>query len=295
MVNFTPAAELRQHVSIPMSSWISIAISLAAFFVSIATWWKTYLAPFKLVVVNSAPRFSIYGNTPDQGQTVWWIPSIDMSFAFYNVGSKFGRVEDVRMSVEMITDENKRTTYPFYVRWIVDPVQFNKYHSNRGWIFEETIIKSWFPLLLKSGEQQVVHIILEGGRWRDRRKAEMAITLEIYSSQFNKWKEHAQYRFSLMPDIVRLSWSRSSRSSGAVLENLMNSRLQQTMRAADKTGGLPEDRLSAKPYPRTPALLRSRCAFAARSRLTPPGGVFGSVPGFRRRRRGCWCRGRRLR
>lgn len=201
MVNFTPAAELRQHVSIPMSSWISIAISLAAFFVSIATWWKTYLAPFKLVVVNSAPRFSIYGNTPDQGQTVWWIPSIDMSFAFYNVGSKFGRVEDVRMSVEMITDENKRTTYPFYVRWIVDPVQFNKYHSNRGWIFEETIIKSWFPLLLKSGEQQVVHIILEGGRWRDRRKAEMAITLEIYSSQFNKWKEHAQYRFSLMPDM----------------------------------------------------------------------------------------------
>jgi len=188
-------------MSASMSPWAPIIISVLAFLISLISLWKNYLAPFKLEIAHDSPTFSIYTISQDEGRTVWWIPSIDVGFTFYNLGTKLGRVYDVRILAELITDGQRITTYPFYAKWIVDFARFNQSGPDRWTWIREAITRDWFPLLLKGGEQQYLHLILEGHRWDTRLRGDLSLTLEIYSSQKNTWVEYAEFRHALRSDM----------------------------------------------------------------------------------------------
>jgi len=45
--------------------WVPIVLSLAAFIVSFASFWKSYLSRFHLEISYSTPTFSLYKITPN--------------------------------------------------------------------------------------------------------------------------------------------------------------------------------------------------------------------------------------
>jgi hypothetical protein len=172
------------------SATFSIVISLAALCLSFIAFWKNQLAPFKLWIANDGMTFRLYKIH------TWWIPSIDIGFTFCNTGTKAGEVRDIRLRTEL-TGKSEKLLYPFYAKWIVDYAKFQKHGSDRFEWLDDGLLRDWYPVLLKGGEQLHLHIILEGIRWDAKLEGQLSCVLEIYSSDTGKWKEHSRYSLNL--------------------------------------------------------------------------------------------------
>ncbi len=171
---------------------ISLIFSAVAILVSLISLWIGHFSPFRLRVTHDAPTFAVYKITPDisGGKSVWWIPSIDLSFTFYNNGQRPGEVSDVRIRMIMDDLDLKHT---FYAHWVVNYPLFNAERTDRfNWI-HQAVIKEWYPMMLSGNAQESVHVVLEGGRWDSRLHGSATLKLEIYSSEQNRWVEYAEY------------------------------------------------------------------------------------------------------
>ena len=168
----------------------SIVISSAALILSLVTFWKTQLAPFRFWVANDGMTFRLYRVHE------WWIPSIDIGFTFCNMGSKSGEVLDIRVRTKLSV-AGETLDFPFYAKWIVDYAKFQKHGGDRfGWL-EDGLLRDWYPILLKGGEQVSLHLILEGIRWDEKVEGKLSCGLEIYSSDIGKWTEHSRYSLTV--------------------------------------------------------------------------------------------------
>jgi hypothetical protein len=175
--------------------WAVAVTSASALAVSLFSLWKITLAPFKLKVAYNSPTFTIYKMTPEVsgGQKPWWIPSVDMSFTFYNTGKRPGEVTDIRLMGKLKTLDAERT-FIFYAKWIVD---FQKFQQNRGdrvALIESAIERDWYPLILAGNAQESLHILLEGWRWDKKFTGTLKLILQVFSSEKNVWVTYEEYQ-----------------------------------------------------------------------------------------------------
>jgi len=182
--------------------WVPILLSVAAFLISIASFWKSYLSPFHVEISNSTPTFSLYKITPKisgnkEGRT-WWIPSFDIGFSFHNAGQKPGTVRDIRLKCEF-KSESPHREFLFYGDRVVDYSEFEKVRTQRMEWTSTAVLREWYPLILGPKETQHLHLILEMPyrRWDKKIVARFAISLEVLTSANDKWLKLHTYDFSI--------------------------------------------------------------------------------------------------
>jgi hypothetical protein len=117
------------------------------------------------------------------------------------VGSRGGKISDIRLVATLDTGSDNTVIYPFYATWIVDFPKFHKHYSDRGAWIEEAILRDWYPVYLKSGDQQQFHIVFEGEGvvWNSKLSGRLTVRAEIYTSENNEWSAFAHYRHELEP------------------------------------------------------------------------------------------------
>jgi hypothetical protein len=175
--------------------WAVAITSASAFVVSLFSLWKIYLAAFKLKVSYSSPSFSLYRMDPEVsgGQMPWWIPSIDMTFTFYNTGKRSGEVIDVRIvgALKTSKDADERK-FIFYAKWVVDYKKLQQKRGDRLGL-TDSVETDWYPLILSGDSQKTVHIILEGWRWDKKPTGVLTLKLQIYSTDKDAWVDYDEY------------------------------------------------------------------------------------------------------
>jgi len=186
---------------------ISIIISIIALIISLYSLYIHSLKPFKLKFFYNSPTFSLYKIPPsisgnDSGKT-WWIPSFDIGMSFYNLGSRSGEILDVRIKAELKLFDKTETIYKycFYPKWIVDYAKFQKDNFERFIWLETSVIREWYPILLKGNSENHIHLILENTRWEEITEGEMSYCLEVITSEDKKWKECSKYNILVTRDI----------------------------------------------------------------------------------------------
>ncbi len=130
------------------------------------------------------------------GQKPWWIPSIDMSFTFYNTGKRSGEVADLRLAGTLKTKDSEKKFF-FYAKWIVDFQKFQQDRGDRVALIESSIERDWYPLILSGDTQESLHIIFEGWRWSNRFTGDLNLTLQIFSSEKNTWIDYEEYKHTI--------------------------------------------------------------------------------------------------
>jgi hypothetical protein len=186
-----------------MDTWIPIGISILALVVSLVSLWRSFLSPFKLKVSFDAPTFTLYKITPKMsgGTSTWWIPSFDMGFTFYNIGSQVGEITDIRLSAALKNEKGEiEKVYPFFATWVVDYPTFNRDAPDRFKWLDTSMVREWYPMFLTGNSQQAIHLVLESDRWEKRFVGTFELTLEIFTSENKAWTTHATYRFPIFPD-----------------------------------------------------------------------------------------------
>ncbi len=177
------------------SQWAVALTSASALVVSLLSLWKITLAAFRLKVAYNSPTFTIYKMNPEVsgGHKFWWIPSVDMSFTFYNTGKRPGEVTDIRLVGKLKTLDAKKT-FIFYAKWVAD---FQKFQQNRGdrvALIESAIKRDWYPLILSGNAQESLHILFEGWRWDKKFTGTLSLTLQVFSSEKDVWITYEEYR-----------------------------------------------------------------------------------------------------
>lgn len=179
-------------------SEVALIISGIALGISILSLWYNHLTPFRLKVMHDTPGFNIYEISPsksgDKNEKTWWIPSFDIGMSFYNYGKRPGEISDIRI-VARFTDEeagNEEMVF-FYPKWIVDYSSFHKFRSDRFKWIENSIIREWFPMIVKGHSESYFHVVLEGNRWEVKRNGMMSFTFEVFTSEHNSWIKCADY------------------------------------------------------------------------------------------------------
>jgi hypothetical protein len=175
--------------------WALAITSGSALVVSLLSLWKISLAAFKLKVAYGSPTFTLYKMNPEVsgGQTPWWIPSIDMSFTFYNTGKRSGEVIDLRL-VGQLNTHKIRKKFVFYAKWVADYQKFLQNRGDRVALVESSIIRDWYPLILSGDTRESFHIIFEGWRWDKIFTGDLILTLQIFSSEKNVWVNYEDYK-----------------------------------------------------------------------------------------------------
>lgn len=177
-----------------------VIISSLAFIVSLISLWRSYLAPFHLKVSYNSPTFTLHKISPDisSGKKIWWIPSIDINFSFFNLGKRAGEIIDIRFSGNLRTEETDKT-FDFYAKWIVDFREFQQNRDSRlNWL-ETSIIRDYYPLILLGDEQKSFHIVFEGFRWDKKYTGNLMLSLELFSSEKSDWVEYENFELQITP------------------------------------------------------------------------------------------------
>lgn len=187
-----------------------VITSALAFAVSILSLWKSTLSPFKLTVSYNSPTFTIYRISPEisSGAQTWWVPSIDMGITFYNHGKRRGEITDIRF-VGTLTSQDKNRQFVFYAKWVVSFPTFQRQRSNRLKWANSSIERDWYPLMLTGDTQLPLHIIFEGFRWDQRYTGSLTLSLQLFSSDKEKWTNYETFKHILTDDMYDASSTRS--------------------------------------------------------------------------------------
>ena len=103
-------------------------------------------------------------------------------------------------NVRIVCNIRSRKTsreFAFCAKWVVDYAAFQQNHPKRWKWLAMAIERDWYPQILAGKETRDVHLILEESRWDDKITGIMDYTLEVLSSDSNKWKECARYRLPI--------------------------------------------------------------------------------------------------
>ncbi|MCW4041324.1 MAG: hypothetical protein NWE83_11320 [Candidatus Bathyarchaeota archaeon] len=187
-----------------------VITSTLAFALSIIALWKSTLTPFKLNVSYNSPTFTLYTISPDisSGAQTWWVPSIDTAFTFSNHGKRRGEITDIRFKGTLSTQDMTRT-FVFYAKWIVTFPLFQRQRGERLKWVQTAIERDWYPLILAGDEQLSLHIIFEGFRWDQQYTGTLNLTLQLYTSEKDEWKDHETFEHRLSDEMYTDTVTRS--------------------------------------------------------------------------------------
>jgi hypothetical protein len=180
---------------------VALLISGLALLISILSLYINSLSPFRLRISHDAPTFTIYTITPQiSGNTenqTWWIPSFDLGISFYNSGRVSGEVLDIRIVGEFKSHRSS-SKYTFFPKWVVNYPDFKGCRGDRMKWIDKSVIKEWYPLLIKGQSDVVLHLILESDRWDQKQYGEMTFDIEVISSKNRKWENHGSYSMQII-------------------------------------------------------------------------------------------------
>jgi hypothetical protein len=166
-----------------------VITSSLALMVSLVSLWKSTLAPFRLKVSYDSPTFTLYRISPDAsgGKNLWWLPSLNMDYTFYNLGRREGEVKDIRLVGLLSSNEGIERKFAFYAKWVVDFKKFWQHRDDRLKWAISAVERVWHPLILAGNEQKSLHIIFEGFRWDKKHLGPLRLSLQIFSSEKSEW------------------------------------------------------------------------------------------------------------
>ncbi len=192
---------------------LALLISGSALLISIVSLYINSLSPFRLRISHDAPTFTIYTITPQiSGNTenqTWWIPSFDLGISFYNSGKVSGEILDIRIVGEF-RGHRSSSRHTFYPKWAVDYSQFKACKGDRMKWIDKSVIRDWYPLLIKGQSDVSLHLILESDRWDQKQYGEMAFEIEVISSKSKKWKRYGSYSLEIVEYMYAISQSHTA-------------------------------------------------------------------------------------
>lgn len=206
------------------SQWALAITSASALAVSLLSLWKISLAAFKLKVAYGSPTFTLYRMEPEVsgGKKPWWIPSIDMSFTFYNTGKRSGEVTDLRL-IGTLNVSGVEKKFVFYAKWIVNYRVLQQKRGDRLGLME-SVESEWYPLIMSGDSQKSLHIIFEGWRWDGVLTGPLSLKLQVFSSEKESWIDYEQYKHILTTHMFEETSTYT----------LWNRRFEKTRAGADK-------------------------------------------------------------
>jgi len=189
---------------------VALLISGFALLISIISLYINSLSPFRLKISHDSPTFTIYTITPqisgDRENKTWWIPSFDIGISFYNSGKVSGEILDIRITAEF-KGQRSSSKHTFYPKWIVNYSEFKACKGNRMKWIDKSVIREWYPLLLKGESDTSLHLILESDRWDQKLFGEMTFDIEVISSKNKKWIKHGSYSLPIIECMYAISQS----------------------------------------------------------------------------------------
>ena len=215
---------------------VAIVISIIAVSISLVSLWESHFSPFELKVTNTTPRLSIYKITPmqhggdgkvdwiyerffgnsEESEKVWWIPSFDLGVNLHNVGQKSGVVENIRISCQFQGGDD---VYPFPAKYVVDPGKFQQHsHERFKWIYSATN-HDWLPINLAGNDEKKIHIVLEGGRWDEKKTGILDATLEVKTDATDEWITVEEYEVHVFDDLYSGSTMVASEKSSELFHD----------------------------------------------------------------------------
>ena len=167
---------------------LSLITSIVAVSLSGYALYQTHLSPFELEVTNEDPRFILYEVTPEMDgnktNNSWWLPVFTVGTTFHNTGQQSGKIEDIRISVDM-GGENRTDIYE--PAFIVDLNEFERHRQDRIAWMENAVVRNWYPFILRGNEEKSPHIVFQYWRWSEKQTGIMNISFEVKSSASEGW------------------------------------------------------------------------------------------------------------
>lgn len=159
---------------------IALGLSILALLISGATLWATHLKPFSLRILSTSPAFQLWEIPPTVSGTTsgatWWIPSFDMSLSLYNTGARPGVVSQIEAVAEL-RDMTSTQVHRFPAKWVLRPEQGGR-RDRIKWI-TAAVERDWYPLLIRGGSENHLHLVLESFRWDNKFQASGNVTIEV--------------------------------------------------------------------------------------------------------------------
>jgi hypothetical protein len=184
---------------VDIATTISIAISTAAFILSIIALWQTHFAKFKLV--NTVGNLQIRIYPLQHKKEKWYLPTIDVPISLTNEGASVGKVLGLRIRINF-PDLPKPNNYQ-----IINPkceVDFKKFESTSNQFFkwmDEAILREWMPFVVLPKQTITKHLVFQS-RWEKVIIQDKVIfELEIYTNIKKKWQRIAQWDATLSSEV----------------------------------------------------------------------------------------------
>ena len=178
---------------------ISIAISIAAFILSIITLWQSHFSKFNLV--NTVGNLQIRIYPLQHKKDKWYLPTIDIPLSLTNEGARVGKVLGLRIRAHF-PDLPKPNNYQ-----LINPkceVDYKKFKSMSNQSFkwmDEAIIGEWMPFVVLPKQTITKHLVFQS-RWDEVVIQDNVIfELEIYTNIKKKWLRIAQWEATLSSEI----------------------------------------------------------------------------------------------
>jgi hypothetical protein len=175
---------------------ISIAISSAAFILSVIAIWQTHFAKFKIVCSAGNLRLQIY---PFERH---YLPCVDIPIMVTNVGAQAGKIIGIRVRVSfpsLSISKNYEFLDPI---WDVDYKKYNPISNKRFEWIDKAVVGEWMPFVVLPKQTISKHLIFES-KWDEPVFYDNAVfELEIRTSISRKWKKIARWNISLSPGML---------------------------------------------------------------------------------------------
>ncbi len=197
----------------------SFAVALVAVLISLASLYRSQLAPFAVVTVVGYLRLRVY---PIQnGDRSWYITSADIPVEVVNSGARVGRILQYRLKVSYPSLQIDGAYETFRAAWVVDNRLFTAAGSDRFDWLKSAVIDDWkpFSVLPKAAVEQ--HIVFEK-RWDDPVVAqEIVFTLQQARDGQRGWADVGSWKLWDINDQMFADMARGA-SYGTLPEGVPN-------------------------------------------------------------------------
>ena len=162
---------------------ISIAISSAAFILSVIAIWQTHFAKFKIVCSAGNLRLQIY---PFERH---YLPCVDIPITVTNVGAQAGKVIGIRVRVSFPSLSISKKYEFLDPIWDVDYKKYNPISNKRFEWIDKAVVGEWMPFVVLPKQTISKHLIFKS-KWDEPVFYDNAIfELEIRTSISRKWEK----------------------------------------------------------------------------------------------------------
>ena len=175
-----------------------IIISLIALVLSAMAFWKTHLAPFRLVATFGILTLRIYPWR--SGKNRWFVASADLPITLVNAGARVGKLFDLRIIFRECQRGPKAQKYILSAIYEIDTKLFQSDSKNPLAWHDSAVKGLWYPLIILPKEVISKHLIFEE-RWEHETLGNFEVTLEALTNASGKWQTLGNWRILLHKEL----------------------------------------------------------------------------------------------